>query len=50
MPNTMTLIASAVLSSGDQASVTFNSIPQTYTDLKLVCSVRNNRTNVLLVT
>jgi len=44
MPNTMTLIASTILSSGNQSAITFNSIPQTYTDLKLVCSVRNDRT------
>lgn len=29
-----------------QASITFNSIPQTYTDLLLVCSVRTDNTNV----
>lgn len=44
MPNTYSLIASTVLSSGNQSAITFDSIPQTYTDLKLVCSVRNDRT------
>ena len=34
---TMTLIASQVLGSST-ANVTFSSIPQTYTDLKLICS------------
>jgi len=45
MPNTMTLISSSILSSGNSAAITFDNIPQTYTDLKLVCSVRNDRTN-----
>jgi len=37
---TMTLIASNTVGSGGTASVTFSSIPQTYTDLKLVYSTR----------
>lgn len=39
MPNTMTLIASQTLST-TAASITFSSIPQTYTDLKLILSAR----------
>jgi hypothetical protein len=42
---TMTLIASQVLGSS-AASVTFSSIPQTYTDLKLVTSVRDSISGV----
>jgi hypothetical protein len=41
MPNTYTLISSNVLSS-PAASVTFSSIPQTYTDLVLRMSIRTD--------
>ena len=41
MPNTYTLIKSEVLASS-QASVTFSSIPATYTDLVLRISARND--------
>ena len=41
MANTYTLISSNVLSSS-AASVTFSSIPSTYTDLVLRCSTRSN--------
>ena len=41
MANTYTLIASNTLSSS-AASVTFSSIPSTYTDLVLKCSIRSN--------
>jgi hypothetical protein len=41
MPNTYTLISSNVLSSS-AASVTFSSIPGTYTDLVLKASTRNS--------
>lgn len=34
-------IASVEVPSGGQSSVTFSSIPQGYTDLKIVCSVRD---------
>ncbi len=44
MPNTYTLIASNVLSS-TTATVTFSSIPQTYTDLVLRISARTGRTD-----
>lgn len=40
MANTYTLIESKILTS-NAASVTFTSIPQTYTDLKLLLSFRN---------
>lgn len=41
MPNTYTLIASNTVGSGGAASVAFTSIPQTYTDLRLLTSVRS---------
>jgi hypothetical protein len=40
MANTYTLIASNAVGAAGASSVTFSSIPQTYTDLKIVCSVR----------
>jgi hypothetical protein len=42
---TYTLIASNTVGSGGATSVTFSAIPQVYTDLKLVCSVRGDTTN-----
>jgi len=42
MPNTFVKIASATFS-GSGNTVAFNSIPQTYTDLKLVQSARSDR-------
>ena len=42
MAKTYTLISSNVLSSS-AASVTFSSIPSTYTDLVLKCSIRNDQ-------
>lgn len=42
MPNTMTLIATATVSGATAGDITFNSIPQTYTDLVLVYSLRAN--------
>lgn len=44
MATTMKLIAKNVLGS-DTASVTFSSLPSTYTDLRLVCSARTDRGN-----
>jgi len=44
MPNTYTLIASNTLSTA-AASITFSSIPATYTDLLLVTSVREATTD-----
>jgi hypothetical protein len=45
MPSTYTLISSNVLSS-TASSVTFSSIPSTFTDLVLRISARTNRANV----
>ena len=42
MPTTFTLIASSTVGSGGAASIDFTSIPSTYTDLVLKCSVRNS--------
>ena len=44
MPNTYIKIETIVLT-GTQASIEFTSIPQTYTDLKMVYSLRSNDTN-----
>lgn len=41
MANTYTLIQSVTVGSGGAASIAFSSIPQTYTDLKLVLSGRS---------
>jgi hypothetical protein len=45
LPNTFTLIASSTVGSGGAASIDFTSIPQTYTDLQLVFSLRNATEN-----
>lgn len=45
MPNTYTLIASNTVGSGGSASVTFSSIPSTYTDLLVKMSGRGSGTN-----
>ena len=44
MPNTYTLIASNTVGSGGVASVTFSSIPATYTDLVVKASIRSSGT------
>jgi hypothetical protein len=44
MPNTYTLIASSAVGSGGAASITFSSIPATYTDLVIKASLRSNET------
>lgn len=41
MATTMTLIAKQTVGSGGAASVTFSNIPDSYTDLKVLTSVRN---------
>lgn len=46
MPSTYTLITSNVLGSA-ATTVTFSSIPQTYTDLVLMASIRTSRSNYL---
>jgi hypothetical protein len=43
MANTYTLIASNTVGSGGVASVTFSSIPATYTDLVIKASIRTTR-------
>lgn len=45
MPNTHILISSSTVGSGGAASISFSSIPSTYTDLKLVTTLRTNRTS-----
>lgn len=45
MANTLILISSVTVGAGGSASIDFTSIPSTYTDLKLVYSLRNNRTD-----
>jgi hypothetical protein len=45
MANTYTLIASSTVGSGGAASIVFNSIPSTYTDLLLKLSVRSDGTS-----
>ena len=41
MPNTFTLIASSTVGAGGASSIDFTSIPSTYTDLQLFCSLRS---------
>jgi hypothetical protein len=52
MPTTMNLIAKQTVGAGGAASVTFSSIPDSFTDLKLVMSARGSgsgtRQNVLI--
>lgn len=40
MPNTMKLISAQTVGAGGAANITFSSIPQTYTDLRLYMSTR----------
>ena len=42
MATTYTLISSTTVGSGGTAAIDFNSIPSTYTDLKVVLSLRGN--------
>lgn len=39
-------IASVTVGAGGASSISFSSIPSTYTDLKLVCSIRTNSADV----
>jgi hypothetical protein len=41
MPNTFELIASSTVGSGGAASIDFSSIPSTFTDLVVKCSIRD---------
>jgi hypothetical protein len=41
VPNTFTKIASSTVGSGGAASITFSSIPSTYTDLQILLSARD---------
>jgi hypothetical protein len=43
---TFTLIASSTVGSGGATSITFSSIPSTYTDLMIYMSIRSTRTGV----
>lgn len=45
MATTMTLIAKQTVGPAGASSVTFSNIPQTYTDLKVVMSTRNSRSD-----
>jgi len=47
MANTFVKIETVTVGSGGAASIAFSSIPQTYTDLKLVFSLRSNRTGAI---
>lgn len=49
MANTYTLIQSVTVGSGGSASIEFGSIPQTYTDLMLMTSVRSTSTGLGLI-
>ena len=49
MTNTHNLIASSTIGSGGSATVTFSSIPSTYTDLKLVVSARGDGASGIFV-
>jgi hypothetical protein len=49
MPNTYKKIASVVVGSGGVATIDFTSIPQTFTDLKIVLSGRATSTNPTLI-
>jgi len=45
MANTMTLISSVNVGAGGQATISFTSIPSTYTDLKIIGSIRMANTS-----
>lgn len=44
MPTTYEAIATVTVGSGGASSISFSSIPNTYTDLKIVCSVKSTNT------
>ncbi len=45
MASTMVALQTVTVGAGGSASISFSSIPQTYTDLKLVISPRNTAAN-----
>lgn len=47
MPDTMTLINAVTVGAGGASNITFSSIPSTYTDLKIVASLRQSDTNTV---
>ena len=47
MANTFRKIQTVTVGSGGSASIDFTSIPQTYTDLKIILSARDNRTSAV---
>ena len=47
MAVTYKLIETVTVGSGGAASIEFTSIPQTYTDLQVVASLRSNRANIV---
>ena len=49
MPNTFVKIASATAGSGGSVNFDFTSIPQTFTDLQIVLSLRATSTNPTLI-
>lgn len=50
MANTYTFLSSTTVGSGGTSTISFTSIPQTYGDLVLVCSLRSNYAGVPEVT
>jgi hypothetical protein len=46
MATTFEIIGSVIVGSGGAANIEFTSIPSTYTDIKLVCSLRGTTGNV----
>jgi hypothetical protein len=50
MPNTMTLISTATVGSGGASSINFTSIPNTYTDLQVIFSLRGTTSQIYILT
>jgi hypothetical protein len=50
MANTFTSIASTTVGSGGASSINFSSIPNTYTDLQVVFSLRGNTSLIYILT
>lgn len=47
MANTYEFISSSTVGSTAVSTITFSNIPQTYTDLSILCSLRGNRTGAV---